>query len=96
MNYDLQDSYVPKIKTFIDRKNIKNNNVPAYLSRNAYVQNVYLSSDETIGYSYTPVFTKSKNDLQTTLLSGKMVSQELSYFNMDSSGTLFSDVQVYM
>jgi hypothetical protein len=96
MNYDLQDSYVPKIKTFIDRKNIKNNNVPAYLSRNAYVQNVYLSSDETIGYSYTPVFTKSKNDLQTTLLSGKMVSQELSYFNMDSSGTLLSDVQVYM
>ena len=96
MNYDLQDNYVPIIKTLIDKKNIKNNSLPLHLSKNAYVQNVYVSSDETIGYLYTPIFTKSTTDIQNELLAGNMALQKLSYANLDSSGVLLSDVQVYM
>lgn len=96
IHYDLSsNNHIPVINTLVSAKNIIGNPT-SNLSFNAYTDKIYLSTDNTNGTLYTPLFTDTSLNIQSKLLSGKAVFQKFSYVNVDGSGQVFSDLQVYM
>jgi len=66
------------------------------LSRNAYITQAYLSTNILIGTPFDVLQQDTSYNIQTKLMAGKTVMQQLSYVNTDGSGQILSDIQVYM